>query len=916
MFSLIVLLIKVVIISPMKYQCVFILFDLLLSVLSGSVLAEPSLIEKEKYRVLCIQSSGNTYVERKRKSLVMEAFRKADIPVELDYFFLRTHDVEFEHSENFLKENLDTYDNIPLDLILAFNDDALNFLIKSDHPLAHRTPIVFSNVIIPVDTLEKYPLITGQLETIDYLQAYELGKQLFGEVDELQIVFGFQEEDFLLLDTAKTQLMNIPEYAFFRNFSRKTPEEAPVDTVRNPDTIARPLTIGFDLPTIWRHDQLFKYYKNNNPIHRFGIKARGEYIYINFLGYQLQPFIGVTNAYFVDEDFPAAMPHGVIGGYFNRVDRQVDKAVETSLRILKGEPVKSIPVDTGLRTPVFDWEVMQHWGISKSQLPKGSTIVNEPFLIKYKEEFIIGAIVTIMLLIFLLIYLIRISKIVYFKHNSLQKKLDEEQERMQIMINTISDFIVSIDCYGMIVSINPAARRLFGLKQDEEIQNKVHLCSLVKLSPRYKHDVFWLQKVIERSEETHKEELLPEGSLLELRNGTSLQISGVVRTLYINDTRIGTLLTFRDCTDKLRKEQFLEFSMVAGDVYTWQIDLKQKQITFHESFFVSNGIDRDIPNLSKEEFIDMLHPDDRERGDEELAKLLRDTGINKSKLQLRLRLPAGYIWFEFRITSLPGGVNDPDNVRLFGICLNIQKQKKAESDMQDVLEQAKESNRIKSEFLANMSHEIRTPLNAIVGFSSIINEVEEGEKGQFLELISKNCDMLLQTINDILDISRVESGYPFHYKVCYLKRFLSELWSEEQPLFEKTNVEFFLEIPEEECLMETDPFRLRQLLVQLIKNARNFTPEGSVTLGYHYKAGDRIVTIYVRDTGIGIAPEDREIAFERFYKLDQFTSGGGLGLSLCKEITRRFNGSIRITDGYHEKGTCVFVNLPVHQVQQ
>ena len=234
--------------------------------------------------------------------------------------------------------------------------------------------------------------------------------------------------------------------------------------------------------------------------------------------------------------------------------------------------------------------------------------------------------------------------------------------------------------------------------------------------------------------------------------------------------------------------------------------------------------------------------------------------------------------------------------------------------MQKVLEEAEESNRIKSEFLANMSHEIRTPLNAIVGFSTIINEVEDEEKNLFLGLISKNCDMLLQTINNILDISRVESGYPFQYRVCYLKKLLFELWSEEQLLFEETNVQLFLKVAEDECLLETDPFRLKQLLVQLIKNARNFTSEGTVTLGYQYKAGDSFVRIYVCDTGIGIAPEDRKIAFERFYKLDKFTAGGGLGLSLCKEITQRFNGSIQINDGFHGKGTCVTVDLPVHQV--
>ena len=885
------------------------------SLLPSNVFAEPFL-EEEEYRVLCIQSSGNPKIEKKRRLLVEEAFDKADIPISLNYLFLRTHDVQVENIRKLLEENLDTYQETPPDVILAFNDDALRYLIQSGHPIARQTPIVFSNVILPADTLDKYPLITGQLETIDYRQAYELGKQLFGEVEEVQVAYGFQREEYLLIDTARKQLADIPECAFVRNFYQYGPAGARIDTIRDPDTIGRPLTVAFDLPTVWEYDQFYRYYKNNTPIRHFGIKARGEYIYVDFLDYQLHPFIGVTNAYFSDEGFADLVPHGVIGGYFNRVEPQTEKAVETALRILEGEPAESIPIDTGVRTPVFDWKLMQHWGISKSQLPDGSMVVNRPFMEKYKKMFIAGGIFGIVLITLFIIYLIRITRNANFGRTSSQKKLDEEQERMQRMINTISDFIISMDCRGMIVSINPAARRLLGVEQENEELNEIHFCSLVKLSPRYKHDAFWLQKLVNRSVETHERECLPEGSLLELYDGRSLQVTGSVRALYVNGEHVGTLLAFRDCTDKLRKEQFLEFCMAAGDVYTWQVDMKKQQVIFHESFFVTNGIDRDVPVLSKEEFLDMLHPDDSELKNGGLERLLRTPDINKSKVQLRMKLPAGYVWFEFRITSMPGGVNNPEDIRLFGICLSIQKQKETEADMQNILKRAEESNRIKSEFLANMSHEIRTPLNAIVGFSSIINEVEEEERSQFLELISKNCDMLLQTINDILDISRVESGYPFQYKVCYLKRFLSELWSEELPRFEQTNVNFFLKMPEEECIMETDLFRLKQLLVQLIKNACNFTSEGSVTLGYRYKESDSSVTIDVRDTGIGIAQEDREVAFERFYKLDKFTSGGGLGLSLCKEITQRFNGTIRITDGLHGKGTCVLVELPVHQVQQ
>lgn len=885
------------------------------SLLPSNVFAEPFQEKKEVYRVLCIQSSENPKIEKKRSLLVEKAFSEADIPISLNYVFLRTHDVQVEAIRKSLKENLDTFQETPPDAILAFNDDALRYLIQSEHPVARQTPTVFSNVVLPADTLDKYPLITGQLETIDYRQAYELGKQLFGEVDEVQIAYGFQREEFLLIDTAKKQLKEIPECAFVRNFYQYGPKGARIDTIRNLDTISHPLTVAFDLPTVWKSSSFYEYYKEKTPIRHFGIKARGEYIYVDFLSYQLHPFIGLTNAFFSDEGFSDIVPHGVIGGYFNRVEPQAEKAVETVLRILKGEPAESIPIDTGVRTPVFDWEVMQHWSISEAQLPTGSLVVNQPFMGKYRKTVIAGVVLVCVLAVLFFAYLVRVSRSAGFRYTSSQKRLGEEQERIQTMINAISDFIISMDCRGMIVSINPVARRLLGMDREEERGNELHFCSLVRLSPRYKHDAFWLQKLIRRSVEMRERVLLPEGSLLELLNGRSLQISGGIRALYINGEHVGTLLTFRDCTDKLRQEQFLDFCMAAGNVYTWQIEQRKRQIVFHESFFVTNGINRDIPVLSKEEFLAMLHPDDFQLGNEGIGMMFQNPDITKSKIQLRIKLPTGYVWFEFRITSMPGGVTNPDDVRLFGICLNIQKQKEAELDMQKVLEQAEESNRVKSEFLANMSHEIRTPLNAIVGFSSIINEVEDEEKEHFLELISKNCDMLLKTINDILDISRVESGYPFQYKVCHLKRFLSELWSEELPYFEKKGLDFFLEMPDDECAIEIDPFRLKQLLVQLINNACNFTNEGRVVLGYQYEEDESFVTIYVRDTGIGIAPEDRKIVFERFYKLDKFTSGGGLGLSLCKEITQRFNGTIQITDGLHGKGISVLVNLPIHQGQ-
>lgn len=562
----------------MKQQCISIILRLLVIILPCNSFAESSSITKGKYSVLCIQSSDNHLLEKKRRALLEEAFSKADIPVDFNYLFLRTHDVKGAYSMQVLRENLDTYKETPPDIILTINDDALNFVMASKHPLVDSTPIVFSNVFIPLHIIKDFKQITGELETIDYRQAYELGKKLFGDIDELQIVYGFNREDFQLRDTAMAQLKDLPEFTFFRNFFKKGPENAPVDTIRDPETVSNPLTISYDMPTVWERDQLYRYYNNNKPIHRFGIKARGEFLYTYFLSYQLQPFIGVTNSYFLDEGFEAPILHGVIGGYFNTIGRQVDKSVGTCLRILKGEPAASIPIDTGLRTPIFDWKLMQHWGISKSQLPEGSVVVNEPFMIKYRNALVAGIIIGIILIVLLVRYLIRASKEIRFNRNSSIRRLDEEQERIRTTVNAVSDCIISLDCQEMIASINPAAQKLLGLyEQDVELKNK-HICSLVKLAPRYKHDPFWLQKLIDRAAETHAKQYLPEGSLLELRNGSRLQISGVIQSLYMNGTRIGSLFTFRDCTDKLRQAQFLEFCMAAGDVYTWQINNETKEI--------------------------------------------------------------------------------------------------------------------------------------------------------------------------------------------------------------------------------------------------------------------------------------------------------------------------------------------------
>ena len=893
---------------------------LLLTACTLGTPSEKSLKPAEQtYKVLLIHSSAAPRFMSACQHLIEDEFKKSDISVEIKYLLHFTQDQDAETARKTLRNKLEPYmEDLP-DLILAVNDDALNFLLATDLPFTYDIPIVFSNITFPLNVLlEKHTNITGQLEKVDYREAYELGKRLFGTIDEIQLVYGFQRLDWDFDSESKKQIGKFPELSIVRDLSTNGPESTPLDTIRPPETLEHPLTVYSDLVTIWPFDEFTRFYDREKapfPIRRFAIKPAEESIYVPFFSYHYIPFININNAYFPSvrvEGIP--LPSGCIGGYMNPIENQAATAVSTAVRILKGEPVSHFPIDTAPRIPIFDWEALQHWKISPDLLPPGSRIVNKPFFLEHTYSLVAGGILLVLLLVFLIYNLIRYSLHTKFEGNTLFKRLKEEQEHMQTTVNSINEGIISFDRQGLLTSINSTALRLLQQEQKPETWIGKHINALLRLAPPTPTHWFWLYELMEKAQKTREKQLIPEGSILHLRNRTTLHIVGMLRALFINGEHIGSLFTFRDCTDQFRQSQFLEFSMAAGDVYTWQFHEKTQQMTFHASFFIQNKIDSSDRGIPYEQFLKLIHPDDKAQWIAVFQEMHANRQADKKNVQLRLLLPEGPVWYEFRISSMAATGLNQDS-RFYGICLSIQMLKETEESMIQVLNEAKESNRMKTEFLATMSHEIRTPLNAIVGFSTIMDQAgSPEEREQFMQIISDNCDLLLQTINDILDISRVESGYPFQYKVCHLHPFLSDVWRQQQSLFEGTNVEFFLELPEEDHLLEVDTFRLQQLLDQLLKNASQFTPSGSVTLGYKAAEEKDQILLYVRDTGIGIAPENREIVFERFYKLNNFTAGGGLGLSLCREIVNRMHGTITLSDGLNG-GTCVTITLPIHQLQ-
>ena len=229
-------------------------------------------------------------------------------------------------------------------------------------------------------------------------------------------------------------------------------------------------------------------------------------------------------------------------------------------------------------------------------------------------------------------------------------------------------------------------------------------------------------------------------------------------------------------------------------------------------------------------------------------------------------------------------------------------------------EKAETSDKLKSAFLANMSHEIRTPLNAIVGFSRIISESDNAEeRREYYEIVDANNERLLQLINEILDLSKIESGIvEFTYGPVRLHTLCKEI--HDAHVFRcPQGVELRFDSPDEALSIHSDKNRIFQVFSNLIGNAFKFTTEGSVSYGYKQE-GERVV-FYVKDTGLGIDPEKWGRVFQRFAKLNNFAQGTGLGLSICKTIIERLGGEIAVSSEVGTGTTFTFW-LPLENVIQ
>ena len=353
-----------------------------------------------------------------------------------------------------------------------------------------------------------------------------------------------------------------------------------------------------------------------------------------------------------------------------------------------------------------------------------------------------------------------------------------------------------------------------------------------------------------------------------------------------------------------------ELVLKAMHLCVWRIDVDSHVVSF-DSDYRDYGDIVFLPSGGKvEDIIRHILPEYQE----DFRKGMDDVmnGVSEQfNMQYQIMSPHSQkpYWSESFFTVEKRNLNgDPETI--VGTTMRIDQQKDIETALMDALYHAEESDRLKSAFLSNISHEIRTPLNAIVGFSNVLSMAhDEEERQKLVDVIQQNNTRLLSMLDNIVSMSRIEAkgAATLNKETFALKSVFDELFGKFHD--KARNTGDILQIEDDNHLptLYTDRERLSEIVNQYLDNALKYTTHGLVTVGC--KTSDDVIRIFVRDTGKGIAADKcNEQLFERFFKVDEFEVGSGLGLSICRSLAASLDGRVGVVSELG-KGSTFWVEL-------